>query len=259
MKLLIVDDEYYAVQGVLDGVNWEMLPFEEVLTAGSFTEAVEIMSEKQVDVLLSDIEMPDESGLFLIEWVNQNSPDTLSLIMSCHDEFDYARQAITLRCFEYLLKPIRYEKLTEVLKRAAEAVDKRHEARTLSGYGKIYIGNISKEKEAPVKEDIAEETASFIERNLAEDLNVRALADRAYVSADHLTRLFKKKYGVSVTEYIYRRRMILAGELLKDPKMTVTMVSDLVGYRNYSYFTDQFKRYYNETPREYMQKMRKGE
>ncbi len=256
MRLLIVDDEYYAVQGVLDGVNWSVLPYDEVMTAGSYTEAVEQMSETGADVLLSDIEMPDESGLFLIEWVKQNYPDTLCLIMSCHDEFDYARQAVSLRCFEYLLKPIRYEKLTEVLKRAADQVKAQSESRTLSGYGRIYIDNLSAGKDEGQKEDIAEETAQFIEANLSEELNVRALAERAYVSADHLTRLFKKKYGCSATEYIYRRRMILAGELLKDPKMTVTMVSDIVGYRNYSYFTDQFKRYFNETPRDYMRRVR---
>lgn len=47
MKLLIVDDEYFAVQGVLDGVNWELLAFDEVLTAYSYAQAVEAFEKTQ--------------------------------------------------------------------------------------------------------------------------------------------------------------------------------------------------------------------
>lgn len=50
--------------------------------------------------------------------------------------------------------------------------------------------------------------------------------------------------------------MTLAGELLKNTKMTVTMVSDKVGFNNYSYFAEQFKRYYGMIPREYQARHR---
>ena len=78
MRLLIVDDEYFARQGIMDGVNWEVLEFEEVLQAGSYGEAVEVFEQqtarnKRIDILLCDIEMPDESGLELIEWVTSST------------------------------------------------------------------------------------------------------------------------------------------------------------------------------------------
>ena len=120
MKLLIVDDEMYAVQGILDGVDWETLGFEEVLTAYSYTQAVKKMQDTFVDVMLCDIEMPDESGLELVAYANAHSPGTACIILSCHDEFDYARQAVKLDCLDYVLKPVRYETLTEILQKAMD-------------------------------------------------------------------------------------------------------------------------------------------
>ena len=120
MRILVVDDEYFAVQGILNGVNWDVLPYEEILQAGSYGQAVELLTPKPVDVVLCDIEMPDESGLELIAWVNEHWPETECIILSCHDEFDYARQAVSLNCLEYALKPVRYDRLTQMLRHAAE-------------------------------------------------------------------------------------------------------------------------------------------
>lgn len=167
---------------------------------------------------------------------------------------------MSLNCLEYALKPVRYDRLTQMLRHAAEVVEEKRHQRTLSDYGQKYIDRISaeKKKEAPSNEGVAEKAAAYIEQHIAEELSVRSLADMAYVSSDHLTRLFKKRFGCSVSEYVYQRRMILAGELLKDENMTVTMVSGMVGYGNYSYFTDQFRRYYKMTPREYASKAKQG-
>ena len=58
MNILIVDDEELAVQGILDGVNWEQLRFDKVLTARSYEDAVSIFGNTYIDILVSDIEMP---------------------------------------------------------------------------------------------------------------------------------------------------------------------------------------------------------
>lgn len=255
MRLLIVDDEYFARQGIMDGVNWEMLKFEEVLQAGSFGEAVDCFERQaalgqRIDILLCDIEMPDESGLELIEWVGKHSADTECIILSCHDEFDFARQAVQLKCADYILKPVRYDFLTEVLAKTMKAVEEKRRQSALENYGRIYVDSIAqtRREESP---DVVDKVVEYIESHLSEDLSVRLLASMAYVSADHLTRSFKKRFSQTVSEYILQKRMTLAGELLRNRKLTITMVSDCVGFGNYSYFTEQFKKYYGMTPREY--------
>lgn len=256
MKLLIVDDEYFARQGIINGVNWEVLDYEEILQAGSFAQAVELLEKEKIEVLLCDIEMPDENGLELISWVNEHSPDTECIILSCHDEFDFARRAVSLKCMDYILKPVRYDFLTEILHKAYVCKKEKEQQTALEDYGKRYIDSLKNEckKEST---DVVELVAHYIDEHLSKDLSVRTLANMAYVSPDHLTRSFKKRYQKTVRDYILQKRMMLAGELLKDKSLTVTMVSDTVGFGNYSYFTEQFKKYYGMTPREYQSGKRK--
>ena len=250
MTLLIVDDEPWAVQGIMDGVNWDMLGMERVLTAGSYTEAVSVLKNTYIDILLSDIEMPGESGLKLIEYVNEHSPNTECVILTAHDEFDYARTAVKLNCMEYVLKPVRYQLLTEILLRAKEKVLLRRKNEQIRQYGELYIDGLAKENRGETANAL-EVAVAYIDAHLAEELSVRDLAASCYVSADHLTRLFKKKYGMTVSEYIQNKRITLAGELLSRGDQTISMVANTVGFGNYSYFTEQFKKHYGVTPREY--------
>ena len=253
MTILIVDDEPLAVQGILDGVNWETLNFDKVLTANSYAEAASVFKNTYVDVLVSDIEMPGESGLKLIEYVNAHSANTECIILTAHDEFDYARSAVRLNCMEYVLKPIRYQLLTEILHRAEEKVALRRKNEQIRQYGEQYIDSLAKETRGETANAL-EQAVAYIEGHLAEELSVRDLAAGCYVSADHLTRLFKKKYGMTVSEFIQDRRITLAGELLSRGDQTISMVANTVGFGNYSYFTEQFKKRYGMTPREYQKK-----
>lgn len=253
MTILIVDDEPLAVQGILDGVNWETLNFDKVLTANSYAEAASVFKNTYVDVLVSDIEMPGESGLKLIAYVNEHSANTECIILTAHDEFDYARTAVRLNCMEYVLKPIRYQLLTEILHRAEEKVALRRKNEQIRQYGEQYIDSLAKETRGETANAL-EQAVAYIEGHLAEELSVRDLAAGCYVSADHLTRLFKKKYGMTVSEFIQDRRITLAGELLSRGDQTISMVANTVGIGNYSYFTEQFKKRYGMTPREYQKK-----
>ena len=253
MNILIVDDEQFAIQGMLDGVNWELLGFDKVLTACGYEEAVGIVKKTYVDILVSDIEMPGESGLNLIEYMNEHNPNAECIILTCHDEFDYAQTAVRLNCMEYVLKPIRYQLLTEILHRAEEKVTLRRKNEQIRQYGEQYIDSLAKETRGETANAL-EQAVAYIEGHLAEELSVRDLAAGCYVSADHLTRLFKKKYGMTVSEFIQDRRITLAEELLSRGDQTISMVANTVGFGNYSYFTEQFKKRYGMTPRKYQKK-----
>ena len=256
MNILIVDDEQFAIQGMLDGINWDMLGFDKVLAACSYEEAVSIVKKTYVDILVSDIEMPGESGLKLIAYMNEHSANTECIILTCHDEFDYAQTAVRLNCMEYVLKPVRYQKLTEILLRAREKVNQRRQNEQIRQYGQQFIDSLAKETKGDAVNAL-EMAVEYIDSHLAEELSVRDLATLCYVSADHLTRLFKKKYGMTVSEYIQEKRIRLAGELLQRENLTISMVANTVGFGNYSYFTEQFKKHYGMTPREYQKQIRK--
>jgi CheY-like chemotaxis protein len=77
MNLLIVDDEVIAINAIMNTIDWDMLPLDQILTANSFQQAVQVFAEKPVDIVLCDIEMPQGNGLELIEWINRFYPLTI--------------------------------------------------------------------------------------------------------------------------------------------------------------------------------------
>lgn len=117
-RVLLVDDELHAVRGLQAGVRWEAFNIKEVHTAYSMKQAQEVFARTPIDVMVCDIEMPNGSGLDLLAWVREHRPDTEAVFLTCHSEFAFAKRAIQLDCFEYLLKPVDYEELEQVLSRA---------------------------------------------------------------------------------------------------------------------------------------------
>lgn len=120
--MLVVDDEKFAVEGIVCGNDWAALGIDSIRTAYHADEAKRIMREIPVDILICDIEMPDEDGLSLVRWVNENSPGTKSLFLTCHSDFAYAKQAINLGSTDYLLKPADSGELAQAVGRMLQAV-----------------------------------------------------------------------------------------------------------------------------------------
>lgn len=68
-------------------------------------------------MLLTDIEMPRESGLEFLEWMKEQGKEYKAICMTCHAEFDYARKALGLGVMEYLVKPVNREELVSCVKK----------------------------------------------------------------------------------------------------------------------------------------------
>ncbi|MGM0882370.1 MAG: response regulator [Bacillota bacterium] len=128
-KLLLVDDEPEVTEGLMVEIDWERCGFTEVRTAGNGKEAIEIFEKMEPDVLITDISMPYMNGLELSEWVRKMYPITRIVILSGHDEFEYAKQAIHLHVEAYVLKPFSGEQLTETIIEVAKRMDEEREKR----------------------------------------------------------------------------------------------------------------------------------
>jgi two-component system response regulator YesN len=125
--VLLVDDEIFAVKGMISGVNWDRLGIREVYEAYHAATAKERLLQTHVDVMICDIEMPDETGLELVEWVKTNKPDVVVLFLTCHADFSFAQKAIHLGSYEYLLKPVIFGELEQVLQGALDSIQERRE------------------------------------------------------------------------------------------------------------------------------------
>lgn len=113
MKLLIVDDQFTVVDGLLEGIDWRGLGIRETFGVYSAAQAQQILREQQIDIMLCDIEMPNEDGLSLVAWIREQKLDVCVILLTAHAEFSYAQESVRLKVFEYILQPAPYAKIAE--------------------------------------------------------------------------------------------------------------------------------------------------
>lgn len=141
MNVLIVDDQVHVAKGVESGVNWQQLKIDRVQTANSMQEAQQVFQVMPVDLVISDIEMPMGNGLELIAWVRERYPETECIFLTSHEDFDYAKRAIKLGAFDYLIQPIQYDELEKVVARAIDHFKLKSRKEELSLLGRYWQDN----------------------------------------------------------------------------------------------------------------------
>ncbi|MBA2943493.1 response regulator [Paenibacillus sp. CGMCC 1.16610] len=114
-KLILVDDEEDVREGVVREVDWEAIGFEVIEKAENGREALEMVERLQPDVVVTDIQMPFMNGLQLAEAIRERFPTIKLIILTGHDEFEYAQRAIKLHIDEYVLKPFSAQELINAL------------------------------------------------------------------------------------------------------------------------------------------------
>ena len=118
-KVFLVEDEIVIREGIRDHVDWKAHGFEFCGEAPDGEMALPLLQATQPDLLITDIRMPFMDGLQLSQIVRERMPATKIVILSGHDEFEYAQKAIKLGVSEYLLKPISVQDLHAVLQKVA--------------------------------------------------------------------------------------------------------------------------------------------
>ena len=123
MKIILVDDEPMALDGISRMLHWERFDGQLVGCAADGQEAVELLEKHHPDVVVSDIRMPGMDGLALSRYVYEHTPNTRMILISGHGEFEYAQQALQYQVTDYILKPITREKLNSLEERLAAIRD----------------------------------------------------------------------------------------------------------------------------------------
>ena len=121
-SLLIVDDMQRDIDAVVLAECFRSLPFGHVMTATNIEDAKDIIVNQTIDILICDIEMPGGSGLELLCWIQEEKFSIVPILLTCHADFSYARDAIKFNCFDYLSKPVDNNVLHNTLLKAIQTV-----------------------------------------------------------------------------------------------------------------------------------------
>jgi two-component system response regulator YesN len=125
LKLLIADDEYLVLDSIKMIVSKNLKDVNVVGTASTGREAIENAISLKPDVVFMDIHMPGIDGMEAIRQIKKVNNDTIFVIITAYEYFDYAKEALNLGVFEYLLKPINKNKLIETLDNIKINLDKK--------------------------------------------------------------------------------------------------------------------------------------
>ena len=199
------------------------------------------LDEKQPNVLITDIKMPEYSGLDLIEKIREKDKNLYIIILSGYGSFKYAQRAIRSGVYRYLTKPTNPRELISVLREIELKIEGVN--RTVSK---------SEEKESvEVGNLLIRKALDYIELHYAEKIGLKTLSDALYISPNYFSDLFRRHMKVKFSDFLIEYRLKKACILLKKPEYKVSEIAEMVGFRDSTYFSTVFKKTYNLTPLEY--------
>lgn len=121
-KLLIVDDEATMRKGIANFMNWDSVDCSVAGTASDGLEAIQFLKEHEVDIVITDIKMPEADGLEVARFVSENHPGIKVIILTGYAEFEYAQTAIHYNVSGFLLKPTNKKSLFEAVQTAQKQI-----------------------------------------------------------------------------------------------------------------------------------------
>lgn len=244
MKVLIADDESTIRNGMADMIRAMDIGLEVTASAADGAEALALAELHHPQLILADINMPHMNGLELMEKLQAVVPYGKVIVVSGYHEFEYARAAMRLRAFDYLLKPVKEAQLKETLLRAKEE----------------YEGRMRELKQMNLQmtegEDAVAKAVQYVKEHYAQpDLSLALVAEQCYLSQSSLSRGLKQKTGMGFSDYLNSIRLNQARLLLTHCReMTILEVSRQAGFSSQHYFCRVFKQQEGISPSDYRMK-----
>lgn len=254
MRLLIADDERTIRMGLLS-LPWETIGITKVYQVENGLEAMEVLKEKKIDILVSDIRMPGISGLELAEYIQKYAMDTAVVLLTGFSDFEYARTALRNGVEDYLLKPIRPKNILETISRVKDNLEKRRYQKNLVKQYETAVSSPDYQEQITWHfkglQDQAMEILKDMAQNYSEGISLNSLAEKYHFSVGYLSRMIKKETGYSFSEILNSIRLTAAVELLADETIKISHIGDCVGFSNQKYFSQVFKKTFGISPGEY--------
>lgn len=235
IRIIAADDEQYLRDALPKLVDWESLGCSLIKIVKNGRELVEAVEKEQPDMIITDIRMPVMDGLEVCEFIHDNHPHIKVIVLSAYSDFSYARTAMKYDVTEYILKADVVEELPDAVERIIKEISSNNEPK---------VSHSDDDK------DLYEKLCEYINLHYREEISLTKLAEQLHANASYLSRLYKTKAGINVSDDIIRRRIEKAKECLMTD-MKINDVAEYVGFNDPAYFSRLFKKQTGVSPRDY--------
>ncbi|MFD0714228.1 response regulator [Paenibacillus sp. GCM10027626] len=365
-KVVVIDDKSAVRNMIVRTLDWEKLNCEVAGQANNGSEGQRMITHISPDILITDIRLPGRNGFELADWMKNHLPRAKTILTADYRNFEYARQAISLKVHAYVIKPLQKEELYQAVHsaikelqpcenhaspeesskpacavnaqavsphvqldgngpimqdlerfslildcssemdlqqnlssfltrlyeysngfpavwrgmvgKAAIAVVEHYYKSTRDEYGLgrsiyqllceidqlndleeagIFLTRLISDMQQKLASDgrsyspIVKQIIDYINGQYNRNINLASVADYFGVSQSYVSRTIYAATGVHFTDLVSRTRIEVAKQLLKNAKYKVNEVGDMVGFSNYSYFYQVFKRVEGISPKEF--------
>lgn len=236
---LIVDDEAPARQLLKALGRWNDIHVTNIYEADSAQEGLTIAQIMKPDIILCDMQMPVQDGVYFLKELEKNLKLPKVLVISGYTSFEYTHQAIVSKVFNYLVKPINRVELNKNLFEMINALEEERANKT---------------PELPPDAgdfDVITSIKQYVEKNYSQSLSLEQLSSHFFISKEHISRCFKKKYGIGLFDFVNECRMSEVKKLLKATSYSVDEIAEKTGYSCGNYLSKAFKKQFGITPGEY--------
>lgn len=247
-RLLIADDVFEIRNGLSSYFPWKDIGFEIVGLAENGKQALQVLEEEPVDVLLCDIRMPVMTGIDVARELHARNSSVKVVFLSGYKDFEYAKQALIYGVKNYIVKPTQYDELSSVFQEIKLQLDLERSVSSDTQEPPVSIT-----PKEPAADDY-DKVVSRIKAYVREHYDKATLEDAAklvHMNPFYLSKYFKQQTRENFSDYVNRVKMQQAALLLESLHYKIYEISELTGYSNAKNFTRSFKKFYGISPKRY--------
>lgn len=227
MNILLVDDEPFMLEQ-LEYLIKPLIPLSHIYTAMDTSQALQLSNKVNFQLIFLDIELPGKSGLEIAAELKKQNKDLNIIILTAHQDFEYAKMAIKIGVSDYLTKPIIEHEFKELL---AQYIKANHQKE----YSKMI-----------------RDTILYVHEHYGDRLNLSQAAKTIHVNPSYLSRKFSEEVGLSFSEYLTNYRIEMAKTLLlTHMDYSISEIATITGFNSLHYFSNIFRKNVNMTPKQY--------
>ncbi len=250
LKILIVDDDYLVRAYLKEVIDWEAYGFEILEDVEDGENALEFLKGHEVDLMFTDISMPIMNGIELIKEVRKINDALRIVVLSCHDDFNYVKEALKNGADDYVLKndlndsdsDVFMAKIKLLFDESGQQVNNPQSGKRDFEEDTLMTGVTN----MTVIQGIA-----YIKEHYKDSISLSDVSEHLGVNATYLSRIFKQETNMKFTDFMTKLRIEYAQELLKETNKKIKDISTECGFYEYRYFCNVFKKYTNLSPREF--------